>query len=329
GKDVPPRFPFECRHDVPANATRRQRLAAWITSPDNPYFARSYVNRMWGYLFGTGIIDPIDDIRAGNPPTNPALLDHLTRSFIAGGFDTRKLLAEICTSRTYGLAIETGRWNEDDRINYSHALPRRLPAEALFDALHAAIGSPSRFPGLPEGTRAAQLADVAATLGGGFLQTFGRPARESTCECERAGGMALGPVMALASGPAVGDVLADPQSELARLVAAEPDDAKVVDEVFLRVLNRPSRPEEQSAARNLVAEIGADHAAKAAGARGRAGRPHRRAWPPAGRGNRRPRAGAAGAGAGAGRADRRGDRRPGGLSCRPARGAGRLREAGR
>jgi hypothetical protein len=261
GRDVPPRFPFECRHTAPQHATRRQRMAAWITAPDNAYFARSAVNRLWGYLFGTGIIDPIDDIRAGNPPTNPPLLDHLTRTFIDGGFDTRKMLVDICTSRAYSLSIDSGKWNEDDRINYSHALPRRLPAETLFDTLHAAIGSPSRFPGLPIGTRAAQLADVSAALGGGFLQTFGRPPRESACECERAGGMALGPVMALASGPAVGDVLADPQSELARLVAAEPDDAKLVDEIFLRVLNRPSRPEEASAARNLVAEIAADHAA--------------------------------------------------------------------
>ena len=260
GRDVPPKFPFECRHTAPANASRRQELAAWIVSPDNAYFAKSYVNRIWGYLFGAGIIDPIDDIRAGNPPTNPALLDHLTRSFIDSGFDTRRLLAEICTSRTYGLGIETGRWNGDDRINYSHALPRRLPAETLFDALHTVVGSPSRFPGLPVGTRAAQLADVSSALGGGFLQTFGRPVRESACECERAGGVALGPVMALVSGPAVGDVLADPASELAKFVAAEPDDARCVDEIFLRILNRPSRGDEQAAVKNLVDEITVDHA---------------------------------------------------------------------
>ena len=146
GKDVPPKFPFTCRFDPPAGASRRQQLAAWLTSPDNPYFAKSYVNRLWGYLFGTGIIDPIDDIRAGNPPTNPALLDHLTKGFVAGGFDVRRTLAEICTSRTYGLAITSTKWNDDDRINYSHALPRRLPAETLFDAIHAAVGSPTSFP---------------------------------------------------------------------------------------------------------------------------------------------------------------------------------------
>jgi len=258
-KPVAPQFPFECRHAAPDNATRRQQLAAWITSPDNAYFARSYVNRLWGYLFGTGIIDPIDDIRAGNPPSNPPLLDHLTKSFIDGGFDMRKLLLEICTSRTYGLSIESGRWNEDDRINYSHALPRRLPAETLYDSLHAVVGSASTFPGYAAGTRAAQLPDVASALGGGFLQTFGRPARETACECERAGGMSLGPVMALASGPAVGNVLADPRSELAKLVASQPDDDLLIDEVFMRILNRPSRPAEVEAVKRATGEVSVDH----------------------------------------------------------------------
>jgi len=256
---VEPKFPFECRHAAPAGATRRGAFAAWLTSPDNAYFARSQVNRLWGALFGVGIIDPVDDIRAGNPPTNPALLDHLTRSFIESGFDTRRLLAEICTSRTYGLAITSTKWNADDRLNYSRALPRRLPAETLFDALHAAVGTPTRFPGYPEGTRAAALPDVSTQLGNGFLQTFGRPARESACECERSGGVSLGPVMALVSGPVLGDVLADPRSELAKLVAAQPDDAAVVDEVYVRILGRPSRPEEAAALGGLMAEIGADH----------------------------------------------------------------------
>jgi WD40 repeat protein len=263
GKEVPPKFPFACRFTAPEGATRRQQLAAWLTAADNPYFARSYVNRLWGYLFGTGIIDPIDDIRAGNPPTNPALLDHLTEAFIAGGFDVRKALAEICTSRTYGLAIASTRWNVDDKINYSHALPRRLPAETLFDALHAAVGSPTRFPGYPVGTRAAALPDVASSLGGGFLQTFGKPARESACECERTGGMALGPVMALVGGPAVGDVLADPDSDLAKLVRGQPDDRLLVDEIFLRILNRPSRPEEAATVTGLMEAITADHEALA------------------------------------------------------------------
>ena len=264
GKPTAPKFPFDCAHPMQEGATRRQELASWMTSVDNPYFAKSYVNRLWGYLFGTGIIDPIDDIRAGNPPTNPRLLAHLTRSFIDGGFDMRRVLTEICTSRTYGLAVASSRWNDDDRINYSHALPRRLPAETLFDTLHAVVGSPAKFPGYPEGTRAAQLPDVSAALGAGFLQTFGKPTRESACECERSGGVALGPVMALVSGPAVGDVLADANSELTKLVASQPDDDRLVDEVFLRILNRPSRPEEVAAVKLAADEITADHASLAA-----------------------------------------------------------------
>ena len=264
GKPVPPKFPFDCSHAESEGMTRRQQLAAWMTSPDNPYFARSYVNRLWGYLFGAGIIDPIDDIRAGNPATNPALLEHLTRSFIDSGFDMRRVLTEICTSRTYGLSVDATKWNDDDKVNYSHAIPRRLPAETLYDSLHAVVGSPTRFPGYPEGTRAASLPDVSTALGAGFLQTFGKPSRESACECERSGGVALGPVMALVSGPAVGDVLADSSSALAKLVAEQPDDERLVDEVFLRILNRPSRPEEVAAVKRASDEIAADHEALSA-----------------------------------------------------------------
>ncbi|MFM8579624.1 MAG: DUF1549 domain-containing protein, partial [Planctomycetaceae bacterium] len=259
GKPAEPRFPFECEHEVSKDATRREQLAAWITSARNPYFARSFVNRLWGHCFATGIIEPVDDIRAGNPPTNPALLEHLTRSFVDGGFDVRRVLREICTSRTYGLAITSNRWNDDDSINYSHAIPRRLPAETLYDALHTVVGTPTRFPGYPVGTRAASLPDVASSLGGGFLQTFGRPVRESACECERSAGVSLGPVMALVSGPEVGNVLAERSSELAKLVATQPDDAALVDEVFIRFLNRPSRADEVAAVRTMMDEIAVDH----------------------------------------------------------------------
>ena len=119
--------------------------------PTNPYFAKSYVNRLWGYMLGAGIIEPLDDIRAGNPPTNPELLDYLTREFIEHHFDMRHVLRLICRSRTYQLSIETNRWNDDDKINYSHAMARRLPAEVLYDAIHRVTGSVSRIPGVPAG----------------------------------------------------------------------------------------------------------------------------------------------------------------------------------
>ena len=109
----------------------------------------------------------------------------------------------ICQSRTYQLSIETNRWNEDDTINYSHAMARRLPAEVLYDAIYRVTGSVSRIPGVPAGTRAAALPDAGVKLPDGFLTNLGRPARESSCECERTSGLQLGPVMALISGPTV------------------------------------------------------------------------------------------------------------------------------
>src|SRR5262249_2012670 len=157
----------------------RMQAAKWVTSPQNPYFARSYVNRLWGYLLGVGLIEPLDDIRAGNPPTNPELLDRLTDEFIKSGFDTRAMIRTICKSRTYQLAPATKKWNKDDDINYSHALARRLPAEVLFDSIHKATGSTSRLPGLPPGSSAAQLVDSNVELPGGFLELLGKPVRES------------------------------------------------------------------------------------------------------------------------------------------------------
>ncbi|HEX3601163.1 MAG TPA: DUF1549 domain-containing protein, partial [Lacipirellulaceae bacterium] len=197
GAVSPPAFPFEAKHAVKADEPRRQDLADWITSTDNPYFAKSYVNRMWGYLTGRGIIEPLDDIRAGNPATNPELLDYLTSEFIQSGFNTRHIMQLICKSRTYQLSVETNKWNADDQINFSHARARRLPAEVLYDAIYRATGATSSFAGVVPGTRAATLPDVGVELPDGFLGNLGRPARESVCECERSSNLQLGPVMAL------------------------------------------------------------------------------------------------------------------------------------
>ena len=233
-----PSSPLRARTRLMAGVSRRQELAAWLTSADNPYFARSYANRIWGYLTGVGIIQPIDDIRAGNPPSNPELLDYLTAEFIHSGFNVQALMRLICNSRTYQLSVATNQWNADDHANYAHATARRLPAEVLFDAVHAATGTVPNIPGVPAGTRAGQLPDVGITLPSGFLETLGRPARESVCECERTNDIQLGPVMAMLSGPVVAEAIANPANAIAGLVAAQHDDRQLVDELFLRILNR-------------------------------------------------------------------------------------------
>lgn len=261
GEVTAPQFPFECDFEAPEKATRRQQLAAWISSPDNPYFAKSYVNRVWGYLTGVGLIEPLDDIRAGNPPSNPELLAELTQKFIDSGFDVRELMRNICQSRTYQLSIATNEWNADDHTNYSHATPKRLTAEVLYDAIHRVTGSTPAIPGVPAGTRAAQLPDVGVKIPDGFLANFGRPARESACECERSAGVSLGPIMALVSGPTLGTALADEKNALAKLVAEQKDDRKLISEVFLRVLNRKASQEEIDAVVASMNSIESDHKA--------------------------------------------------------------------
>jgi len=244
GKITAPKFPFDLKDAAPATATRRQQLAHWMTTKENPYFAKSYVNRIWSYLLGAGIIEPIDDIRAGNPASIPKLLDRLTDEFVQSGFNTREMFRTICKSRVYQQSIQTNKWNEDDEINYSHALARRLPAEVFFDSIYRATGSLSRLPGLPAGARASQLLDPNAQVPGGFFELFGKPPRESACECERSSGMMLGPILNLVNGPIVGEAIKDPNNAFVKLLAGEKDDAKVVEGVFLSVLCRmPTKKE--------------------------------------------------------------------------------------
>lgn len=242
-----PQFPFSIATMPPPNVSRREQMARWMTSKENPYFARSYVNRVWSYLLGVGLIEPIDDLRAGNPPTNAKLLDKMTDEFVKSNFNVQELIKTICKSRTYQHSITTNQWNKDDETNYSHAIARRLPAEVLYDAIHRATGSQSRLPGLPPGARAAQLVDSNVQVPGSFLELFGRPPRESACECERTNAaMMLGPVLNLVNGPVMGEALKDPANRIAKLLATEKDDAKIVQELFLATLCRLPNDKERA-----------------------------------------------------------------------------------
>ena len=260
GQIMKPGFPYPAKFENDKSLSRRERLARWMTSSDNRYFARSYVNRIWGYLFGVGIIEPIDDIRAGNPPSNPDLLDYLEKEFKSSGFNVQHVIRLICQSRTYQLSVETNQWNEDDTINFSHILPRRLPAETLLDAVFSVTGSQTRFPGVPAGTRAASLPDVGISLADGFLGTFGRPARETSCECERSGELQLGPIMALVSGPTVNNAIADPNNAITKLAKEKIENRELINRLFLRILNRPASDDEINRSLGLfTVRINEDH----------------------------------------------------------------------
>ena len=258
GQVSPPSFPFEHEDTLEPSAPRLEQLAQWMTSSKNQYFASSYVNRLWGYMFGSGIIEPIDDIRAGNPPTNPELLDAMTTDFVQSGFNVQHILKTILKSRTYQHSVKTNEWNEDDQINYSHAIARRLPAEVLFDSIHVACGSVPAIAGVPRGFRAAELPDVGVAVP--FLDDFGRPVRESACECERSSSMVLGPIMKLVNGPTVANAIGDGGNDLVKLESEIQDNALLIEEAFLRFLSRyPTEQEVNIVIQECFEKAGSDY----------------------------------------------------------------------
>ncbi|MHB8523365.1 MAG: DUF1549 and DUF1553 domain-containing protein [Limisphaerales bacterium] len=250
-KDVAPEVPYGATKDTSADGDRRAGFVNWLTSKDNPLFAKSMANRVWSYFYSRGIIDPVDDIRASNPPSNPELLDALTEDFVQSGFDLRHLMRAICTSHTYQLSIRKNKWNDDDTVNFSRALPRRLSAEQLMDAVAVATGTHPKFAGMPKGMLAMGIPD-GQVPGDDFLELFGRPKRQSACECERTSNISLSHAMNLINGATVGDAVDAPDNHLTQLVAAEKDDKKVIEEIYLSCLSRPPSEQELASA-NLSA----------------------------------------------------------------------------
>jgi hypothetical protein len=243
GKPIEAAFPYT-HPGVDASLTDpREKLAQWLVSKENPYFGKSLANRYWSYFLGRGIIDPVDDIRQSNPPINGELLDALTKDFLDHNYDLKHLVRTIVSSHTYQRSIQTNDYNRDDNVNFSHAAPRRLGAEQLYDAIMAATGSPGTIPGVPAGFRATQLPDGKVDLS--FLDMFGRPPRESPCECERTSEVSLSQTLNLINGPTIGDAVAHPQALIGRLVTEKADNKKLVEEVYLSVLCRFPTPEEQ------------------------------------------------------------------------------------
>ena len=222
----------------PTDTQRRKAYAEWLTARDNPFFAKSTVNRVWSYFFGRGIIDPVDDIRASNPPSNPALLDALTKDFLDHNFDLRQLMRTIVNSRTYQASVATNEWNEKDGENFSHAIPRRLSAEELMDALALATGVRPVFPEAPPDTGAEQVTDPHVGKDG-FLDLFGRPARESACECERRSDLSLPQALNLVNGKTISDAVADAGGRVAKAILSGRPDRELITELYMVSLSRP------------------------------------------------------------------------------------------
>jgi hypothetical protein len=238
----------------PPSGDRREALAEWMTSPTNPWFSRNLSNRVWAHFLGRGLIEPLDDIRATNPPSNPELLDALAKDLVDSKFDLRALIRIIAASRTYQLSTKPNATNARDAQNYSRALFKRLAAEVTLDMIAQVTGVPERFSGLPAGTRAIQLWD--SKVPHYFLKAFGRTERTSACECERNPEPSVAQVLHLMNAPEIEGKLTHAGGYLAKLVKHQPDDSAVVEELYLTFFSRLPEEKERLAALAILKENG-------------------------------------------------------------------------
>jgi hypothetical protein len=246
--------------ELAGNVDRLDALADWVARPDNPFFARTQVNRVWYHLMGRGIVEPNDDFRASNPPSNGPLLDALTQDFVAHRFDLRYLIRTIMNSRTYQLSAVPNETNQEDETNFSHAIIRPLQAEQLLDALSQVNGVPVKFTSYPLGLRAGEMPGVRPavrreqrpTSGELFLKQFGKPDRLLTCECERSDDPTLGRAFQILTGELFNRMLTAPENRLSRLITAGKSDREIIDELYLATLSRPPNESERKAASDFV-----------------------------------------------------------------------------
>ncbi len=243
GKQLPPQTLD--RNAIAVSDDPRVALAAWITDPKNENFSGSMVNRLWKHFHGTGIVEPVDDLRATNPPSNPALWKVLKESLVASKFDLRATIRFILTSETYQASSATTPSNRTDTRFFSHYSARRLSAEVLLDALTSVTGVPEKFDGYPMGVRAIQVPDPASHSS--FLKMFGSSERVSACACERTGDVTLPQLLSLQNGEQLLGKVTDKAGALAILLKNETDDSKLVTQLYrLALVRSPSEKEKQT-----------------------------------------------------------------------------------
>lgn len=237
---------------------RRELLARLLATPENRLFSEVAANRIWGQLLGRGIVEPVDDFRPSNPPSNCELLAALTDEFIKSGFNQKELIRTILKSRTYQLSSRPHELSRRGEKYFSSAKSRLLSAEQMLDAISSVTGTPEAFPGLPASTRAGQLA--SPELGNHFLKIFGQPGRDTACECERGDEPKLTQALQLINGPMIAAKLANGKSRLSRGLAAAPDAASVAGELikdfYFAALARPPSEQELKEGLAYIAESG-------------------------------------------------------------------------
>jgi hypothetical protein len=240
--------------DLAPDQDPRHALVDWMARPDNKFFAPALVNRYWKHFFGRGIVDPEDDMRVTNPPSNPQLLDALAKHFIQTGFDTKQLIRTICTSTTYQLSAEPNDYNAGDKQSFSRYYPKRLNAEVLLDAIDTLTAATTKFNGLPEGLRAVQLPDTS--VNSYFLQVFGRPDGASACECERSSEANLAQSLHLLNSSDVQNKLTNGSGRAAQLSADKNlTHPQKIEQIYLQAFSRRPDAVELEAATAYIEKV--------------------------------------------------------------------------
>ncbi|WP_068264524.1 DUF1549 and DUF1553 domain-containing protein [Rubripirellula obstinata] len=248
-RPVPPTFLGGDRPNTKGK-DRRVVLADWLTNPDNPYFAKSIANRVWAHMMGSGIVDPVDDIRISNPPSNPELFDELGKRLVDYKFDFRSLVRDICNSKAYGRSTKTNESNAHDQRNYASATIRRIPAESLLDCISSVTESPDKFKGLPLGSRAVQIAD--GTTSNYFLTAFGRSPRTTACDCEASTSPSLSQALHLLNGNSVHNKIVSGKVINRWLDKQKLSPETIIDRIYVRALSRLPSQEEKT---KLIASL--------------------------------------------------------------------------
>lgn len=250
GQVMPPRGLDGPEVTIGEDEDPRQKLVDWMVDPANPMFAPAIANRLWAHFTGRGLVEPVDDMRVTNPPSNPELLDYLARDLVAHRFDLKHLIRTIMVSTTYQLASDPTAQNIDDRQNYARSYPRRIIAEVILDAVSQVTGTRESFGGLPEGIRAIELPDES--VNSYFLDVFGRPARETACECERPREANLAQTLHLLNSAELQTKIGSGSGRISTLLEDKKSDDAIVEELYLAALGRPPRPDERSSVLTYV-----------------------------------------------------------------------------
>ncbi|MFM7842909.1 MAG: DUF1549 domain-containing protein [Planctomycetota bacterium] len=255
GKQMKPWAPVAGEFDTPGDQDRRIAFATWLTARENPFFAKVEVNRIWAQFFGRGLVDPIDDFRDSNPATNAALLEVLSKDFVAHNFDRRHVMKMILNSRTYQSSFRANDLNKDDSKYNSHFQPRLLSAEQLLDAICAVTDLPETFGVLPPGTKATQIPapDLAKNE---FLKTFGQPERQTVCACERTNESNLGMAIQFFNGPLIYDKLRNENNRFRKLIKANKTDPEIITELYMAAVCRvPTAAEMEASVKHIATKM--------------------------------------------------------------------------